>query len=384
MDLLDGTRGLALSAGLLVLALSGCSRSQSGRDLAAVEQPVVDTALAKDAIAADQSAAAAALKSGPATDKVPVRYNVETGQIYRMEMLKDQVTEVTIMAQTTPTRRLEVIEGTWEIVDTNVYREMFNARFTFDRVRFGEYTNKGAVGYDSSMGSEAPRHERAVILSGLVGQSLEVTITPSGRIVDMRGGDDLRARVFAALPEGEIVNDVQAQERLREEITSDEALAVMLETYLVTLPGTVFPLGGSWTELRPLPQFRSINERRILVDKRNDDGTITVQRDSVMKPQTEGGTMGRQVSDMMAFQIDSGSASTITKIFESTGWVKEAATSGTTQSRIIMRALESAELPRPPMTSRERVFVRLLGDGVEPTPNFVIDENVQEEEVKSE
>jgi hypothetical protein len=363
--------------------MSGCSRSQTERDLAAVEQPAVDTALAKEARAADQSAAVAALNASPATEKFPIRYNVETGQIYRMEMLKDQVTEVTIMGQTTPTRRLEVIEGTWEIIGTNVYREMFNARFTFDRVRFGEYTNKGAVAYDSSLESEAPTHERARILSGMVGQSLEVTITPSGRIVDMRGGDDLRAQVLAALPEGKVVNDVQAQERLREEITSDEALAVMLETYLVTLPGTVFPLGGSWTELRPLPQFRSINERRILVEKRNDDGTITVQRDSVMKPQAEGGTMGRQVSDMMAFQIDSGSASTITKIFESTGWVKEAATSGTTQSRIIMRALESAELPRPPMTSRERVFVRLLGDGVEPTPNFMIEGDVQEDGVTS-
>jgi hypothetical protein len=281
------------------------------------------------------------------------------------------------MGQTNPTRRLEAIEGTWEIIGTNVYREMFNARFTFDRVRFAEYTNKGAVGYDSATDEEAPNLERAWILSRMVGQSIEVTITPSGRIVDLRGGDALRAHLMVDGPAERVVNDVQAQERLREEITSDEALAVMLETYLATLPGTNFPIGASWTELRPLPQFRSINERRILVDKRNDDGTITVQRESVMKPQSEGVAMGRQVSEMMSFQIDSGAATTISKIMESTGWVKEAATSGTTQSRIIMKALETAELPRPPMTSRERVFVRLLGDGVEPMANFMVGEDVQ-------
>jgi hypothetical protein len=378
MLFLDGSRCLALAAGLLVLFMGGCSRSQSERDLAAVEGPAINTALANEANAADQLAAVAALNSDPArTTNLPIRYTVETGQIYRMEMFKDQVTEVTIMGQTNPTRRLEAIEGTWEIIGTNVYREMFNARFTFDRVRFAEYTNKGAVGYDSATDEEAPNLERAWILSRMVGQSIEVTITPSGRIVDLRGGDALRAHLMVDGPAERVVNDVQAQERLREEITSDEALAVMLETYLATLPGTNFPIGASWTELRPLPQFRSINERRILVDKRNDDGTITVQRESVMKPQSEGVAMGRQVSEMMSFQIDSGAATTISKIMESTGWVKEAATSGTTQSRIIMKALETAELPRPPMTSRERVFVRLLGDGVEPMANFMVGEDVQ-------
>ena len=347
--------------GALALLAAGCSRPAAP----SVDPTPVDAQTASTPPRTEEAPPAAP----PEPEKLDLRYNVSTGQKYPMEMVKDQLIEITVRGQVSPTQRIEIIEGTWEILETRVYREFFNARFTFDRIRFHEPNPRGSVTYDSATDDSPPESDRAIILAGFVGNSIDVTITPSGRIVDVRETADMREDILAALAAHSHFNNEKALERARTETLSDESLSLLLETYLTTLPGTIFRIGDQWTELRPLPDLASMNHRTIHVVRREGD-RIIVQRDSVMHPAGEEGVMGRRLDDMLTMVIDSGEAKTTTIVDVNTGWVQEAETQGMTRARLTLSNGRSANMADPPMTTTEKVTVRLLTEGREATGNF--------------
>lgn len=356
------------AVGVLALLAVGCSRPAAP----SVDPTPIDAQTAPTPPQTEE----APPKAPSEPEKLVLRYNVTTGQKYPMEMVKDQLIEVTVRAQVLPTRRVEIIEGTWEILETNVYREFFNARFTFDRIRFSETSPRGNVVYDSASDDSPPDSDRAIILDGLVGNSIDVTITPSGRIVDMRETADMREAIIAALAAHPRFGNARTLDRARNETLSDESLSLMLETYLTTLPGTQFRIGDKWTEMRPLPDLASTNDRTIHIVRREGD-SIVVHRDSVMRPVINGGTMGRRIDEQVSMVVESGEATTTSRVNAGTGWVQEAETNGLTRARLALNNGRPSTMEEPPMTTTEKVTVRLLTDGREATGNFPPEEDVE-------
>jgi len=356
---------------MLLLAFSlGCSRSPRVPADPTQEEMEADFAeLMPDAVLIEPE--------GRTGEILSLRLHVEAGQTYRMELHKEQNTDLILNDQTIPTRRAEVIEGTWEILETGLFRrDLLNTRFTFDRLRFLETTPHGEVNYDTASDDPVPSHMRAQTFSALAGQSLEMTVTPSARIVDMRGGDELRERVISVLLEevGEITEQIEANL----ELLTDEAMAYMLEAYFATLPGVMFPIGGRWTEMRPLVDLNALNERTIHI-RRRENGKVVVTRDSIMMPRSPEQPMGRFMGDNAAMQIHSGTAATRSYVDEATGWLINARTEGETRSQLVVRHGDGDQTSRHPMITRELVIVRRLGDGVEPLRNLEGGITVQQE-----
>ena len=121
-----------------------------------------------------------------------------------------------------------------------------NVTVTYDNLIFKQQGPAGYVDYDSA---NPPRQTppAARTFAAMVGQSVKLSITPIGRIVEVRGADVLVERILKTLTAPDGPGRAATERMIRAEF-ADDALKSDLDNLLAVYPDRVVNIGESWSK----------------------------------------------------------------------------------------------------------------------------------------
>lgn len=179
-------------------------------------------------------------------EKTKLRLNLKAGQSYTIAMTMDQKITQTVAGNAQ--NIAQTIGMTFTLKPSKLDPDgTIHGTYTYDAVRVKMNAPGMVVDYDSATAVDGavPNNPMAQTFAALVGQSLEVVMTPDGRVTDLKGADRLMEAV---------VNSVQlppgARAGLEQQIKSqfgDEALKRQFEQMTAIYPEKPVGVGDAWT-----------------------------------------------------------------------------------------------------------------------------------------
>lgn len=181
-----------------------------------------------------------------AAEKTTLRLRLKAGESYTIAMTADQKITQTVggavqnIAQTigtTYTFKTAAVDPDGTIHGT----------FTYDAVRCKMDGPGMVIDYDSSKvapGAAAPVNPMAKTFAALVGQTLDVVMTPEGRVTELKGADRIMAAVIKAMALPEAAR-AAVEQQLKTQF-GDEALKKTFEQITAIYPKDPVELGDTW------------------------------------------------------------------------------------------------------------------------------------------
>jgi hypothetical protein len=214
-------------------------------------------------------------------EKVLLRLNLEAGQSYTLSWTSRQDMTVTIDGQ--QQRTSQTLGLTFTLKATKVEADgTIHGTFTYDSVRLASRHPAGDVDYDSAdPAAPAPTDPMAKAMAALVGQTLDVVLTPRGAVKDLRGGDKLVRRMLKAmdLPEAER----PAAERQMRAMFGDAALKQNLQRLTEVYPPGPVKVGDTWEVVKEVDAGMPMTVRNTYTLKSLDGGKATLDVKGVTK-----------------------------------------------------------------------------------------------------
>ncbi len=123
--------------------------------------------------------------------------------------------------------------------------EAFEVRMTYYRVRFEQEGPMGAISYDSENPPETvPMQARG--FSALVGQSMTMKLDPMGKVLEVKGVDDMLERMLAQYGEIDETMRGQIEQSLRGQF-GEEAMTSQMESMFAIYPEEDVAVGDTWS-----------------------------------------------------------------------------------------------------------------------------------------
>lgn len=169
---------------------------------------------------------AVALLLAPVQDgKVELRWKFVEGQALRYRM------EQTIVLEGSTRKLSQKTATTYRLKVGRVDREgRGTITFTYEAFAFTHEAGDRRITYDSRTAGDKPPHPAVQLQARLVGRSFKMTLTPSGRVVNVEGVDRLIDLLVADHPKPD------AARRTLREMFSPDTLKSMMQQMAPTLP----------------------------------------------------------------------------------------------------------------------------------------------------
>lgn len=175
-----------------------------------------------------------------------LRLRLTPGQTYRQSVTIDQVVEQQINGQAHKMAQTLGMTLGYRVQSAAASGDM-QVCVTYERVRLKMTGAGGAVDYDSSKPGGGALHPAAATLGAMVGTSLEATMSPTGKISDVRGIDAIVRKMLEglALPEGS--QRAMLQQAMDRQMSQDNVRSSLGAT-MATFPQQPVNPGDTWEQ----------------------------------------------------------------------------------------------------------------------------------------
>jgi hypothetical protein len=304
-----------------------------------------------------------------AADKVELRLRLDEGKTYIMTMTAKQAITQTFMGQEMAID--QTIQFAISFKSTKVDADgNTTVDVKYDSVAFEQDGPMGWIEYDSAdPPDEIPMMARG--FAGLVGRGFTMTVSPEGKVTDVKGVDKLFEEIVESmeLPEGPMLD--QMKESLKQQF-GDEAMKQQMQQMLATLPEKPVGVGDSWSAESNLTGMLAMVIKNTWKVTSIKDGIVTLDGESTIEPAKDGEPMKM---GPMSMKIDlTGSQKGTMELDEHSGFPLKAAINQDISGTVTTSQPGSDEEMSIPMTIKSTITLEgKIGAGDAEAPDDVVD-----------
>jgi len=252
-----------------------------------------------------------------ADKKFDLKLKLKKGQKFGLKMVTNQKMAQTMMGQEQKMNQMTAMEMSFEVlaVDDN---QNVSIKTTYLNIHIKMEGPMGVMEYDSTKppqpGAENPM---SAMYKAMVGQSFAMKLTPKGRILDIKGMDEMIAKMIEQMAVDEAMKQ-HIKEMMNNFINEDK----MMETsgnMVAALPPKPVGIGDSWTsKISVAIGFpMEIDTTNTLTDHKN--GTVTI--DTTARIDTGDDAKPTEMGPMKMTMKMKGTQKGTIRIDEATGWL---------------------------------------------------------------
>lgn len=222
----------------------------------------------------------AACKTG---EKLALKLNYEKGKKYYYTSINDQAVEQTVMGKTVKTKNKTTTGYIWEVKDIDKDGN-FIVLVTYDKV---ETQKEGE-------GANQPSPLKDDFMKGF---SFEMTVTPKGKVTEVRGMDKMMDAAFAqAMPDSVAADPMmgQVKEMLKKQF-SDKSMGSMMSQMTDYFPEGEVEVGDKWEKTVDVSTLVPMKITSTYMIKDIKDGVAIVEVESKVEPGKGEAMMGMEI-----------------------------------------------------------------------------------------
>jgi hypothetical protein len=244
-----------------------------------------------------------------AADTVDLKLRLKPGETYPMRItIEQQITQGTGESARSTTQLIGMGHS-YNVQSVDSSGEM-KLRLTYNWMRL----KRPGVDVDSDLPPKPDANPAIATLTAMVGQSLDVTVTPAGKVTDVKGLDAMVQKVVAKASMDDVKRSMLAQ-MVRKQY-NEQQVKTTIEGGIAIYPDKPVAIGETWTRTMPLDVGVSDSTYK-LVGREN--GKLTVEMHG-----TIGQAPGAKPLDMEGTKVThkvAGEQSGTLIIDEATGWI---------------------------------------------------------------
>jgi citrate lyase gamma subunit len=252
----------------------------------------------------------------PGKKKIKLRLNLEEGKTYKLLIEAEQEISQTVMGNKVDMTQIMNFVCSYKVKEIDSDGN-FLLEVSYDSVYFKQVSPMGTIEYDSNNPPEIIP-DMAKGFDSLVGEKYSFLISPSGKVIDIYGVDEMIDNMIKVLNIPDEKIKVQMFESIIKQF-GKESLKEMLEQYMKIYPDKVVGIGDSWqVEMVLSKGFPFIIENTYTLKGRGN-GISTVSVNSIVKPNPEGEPI-EMLGMKLGYEL-SGTQNGTMEIDEATGWI---------------------------------------------------------------
>ncbi len=253
----------------------------------------------------------------PANEKFDLKLNLKKGQKFGMKMVTDQKISQTMMGQQQKMNQMMAMGMSFEVLAVDADGNM-SIKTTYQTIHIKMEGPMGVMEYDSTRPEEAgAANPMSAMYKAMLGQSFVMKLAPKGRILEIKGMDEMIAKMIDKMATDEAMKQ-QMKEMMKNFINEDK-MKEMSGTMMAALPQKPVGIGEAWTNKMSIPAGfpMEIEITNTLTDYK--EGIITIQTNAKIESgdQPKPIEMG-PVKMTMRMQ---GEQKGTTQIDKATGWM---------------------------------------------------------------
>ena len=195
-------------------------------------------------------------------------------------------------------------------------------KVTYDSVSFKQQSQMSNVEYDSANPPSGPIHPMARGFAALAGQTFTMKVTPTGKITEVLGLDEMTDSILKKLDTPDAANREQVEKSIRREF-GPEALKENMESMFANYPDKPAAVGESWSKKLSITKgFRmDMDNTFTLKGVSADDVTLEAKGKLSSSPDATPIDMGPR--GKLSYNLTGEQSGTL-QLDRATGWVKAA------------------------------------------------------------
>lgn len=216
-----------------------------------------------------------------ASDKILLRFQLQEGKTYRMQMTLDQKVTQTILGQKQDMVQLIRMGLSFQAGKTGD-DALIPVKVVYDSAYYKSDGPFGNVEYDSA-NPPSEVHPMAMGFAGIVGKSFSMKMTPDGQVKEVTGVDDMISQVLKklALPNDGSRTEIEAQ--IKEQF-GDKATLERMEHMMGIYPEKPVAVGDSWKKSTMLSRKPPMKIDTVWKLKSRKDGIAKIEVHSKIQP----------------------------------------------------------------------------------------------------
>jgi len=221
-----------------------------------------------------------------AQEKLDLKLNLKKGQKFGLKMVTDQKMSQTMMGQQQKMNQMTAIGMSFEVLAVDDNQNM-SIKTTYQNIHNRMEGPMGVMEYDSTKpqqpGADNPM---SAMYKAMVGHSFVMKLTPKGEILEIKGIDEMIAKMIDKMATDEAMKQ-QMKETMKNFINEDK----MKETsgsIVAALPQKPVGIGDSWTNKISVPIGFPMEIDTTNTLTNHKDGIITIQTNAEIKSGEQG------------------------------------------------------------------------------------------------
>lgn len=252
-----------------------------------------------------------------AAEKIDLKLRLKQGQNYGARVIIDQKISQTIQGQEQNISSMMAMGTVCDVlaVDSN---GVATVRITYQTIQIKMSGPMGLIEYDSTRPETADANNPVVrMYAAMAGQSLLMKVTPKGKIVEVKGFDEMMQQMAEKMSA-----DDTAKEEMKEfmkNFISEDKIKEMESSMMIAFPSQPVGIGDSWTDKESISVGFPIEVDTTYTLKARKNGVAIVDVSSKMDLGRKGTPidMGPTKMDMQMTGLLQGTS----EIDEASGWM---------------------------------------------------------------
>ena len=229
---------------------------------------------------------------GFSANDVDLKFNLKKGDVTKYRATIEQTTTQQMGGMEQTVNQNQIFEYTIDVKDVNASGN-FVTQITYTRVAINMAAGGMNIAFDSAEEDLAPANPQLMGFAALVGQSVNVTFSPKGEIVEVSGVEAMIESMISELAGDNEAMKGQMRQSLLQSF-NDEQMKQMFGGSFIKYPEKVIKVGSKWTENQavvtqfPLNVINNYVVNAITADKVDLEVTSTIVTEPGNKSNMQG------------------------------------------------------------------------------------------------
>jgi hypothetical protein len=229
---------------------------------------------------------------GFSANDVDLKFNLKKGDVTKYRATIEQTTTQQMGGMDQTVNQNQIFEYTIDVKDVNASRN-FVTQITYTRVAINMAAGGMNIAFDSAEEESAPANPQLMGFAALVGQSVNVTFSPKGEIVEVSGVEAMIESMISELAGDNEAMKGQMKQSLSQSF-NDEQMKQMFGGSFIKYPEKAIKVGTKWTENQAVVTQFTLNVinnyvvKAITADKVDLEVTSTIATEPGNKSNMQG------------------------------------------------------------------------------------------------
>jgi len=249
--------------------------------------------------------------------KFDLKLKLKKGQKFGLKMVANQKMAQTMMGQEQKMKQMTAMGMSFEVLDVDDNQNM-SIKTTYLTIHTKTEGPMGVLEYDSTKPPQpAANNPMSAMQAAMLGQSFVMKLTPKGEILNIKGMDEMIAKMIDKMTTDEAKKQ-QMKEMMKNFINEDKMKEIS-GTMVAVLPPKPVGIGDSWTNKISVPIGfpMEIDTTNTLTDHK--EGIITIGTNAVIK--TGDDAKPTEMGPMKMTMKMKGTQKGTIQIDSATGWI---------------------------------------------------------------